>query len=76
MRRKQGKCTGFSERLKQAMEAREVYSKQLARAIGHNAESVRRWLRGENEPCLADLARICELLRVDAGWLLGVKEGR
>lgn len=42
----------------------------IARTLGTNHETVRRYLRGITAPSVEFLIRFSEMFRVDAGWLL------
>jgi transcriptional regulator with XRE-family HTH domain len=42
----------------------------LARAIGRSEGAIRKWLRGESEPCVTDLRAICERSGTAVDWLV------
>ena len=42
----------------------------LARAIGRSEGAIRKWLRGESEPCVTDLRAICERSGTAVEWLV------
>ena len=61
----------FSERLRTArLNAGFQHAKDFADALGVEAPTYRYWERGQAQPDLTTLARICILLRVEPNYLL------
>lgn len=61
----------FSQRLKKAREAAGYASAQsFAGVLGLEPHAYRKYERGNSEPTLETLVRICELLEIDANYLL------
>lgn len=61
----------FSQRLKKAREAAGYVSAQsFAGVLGLEPHAYRKYERGQSKPTLETLVRICELLEIDANYLL------
>lgn len=61
----------FSQRLKKARESAGYVSAQsFAGVLGLEPHAYRKYERGQSEPTLETLVRICELLDIDANYLL------
>lgn len=58
---------GFPSRLEHALKGRS--GTWLSKQVGTSASTVNGWLRGSNEPGLANLVRCAEVLRVSVQWL-------
>ena len=62
----------FAERLKFAMQERDLRPKELA-AISHVSwNSILDYRRGEKHPGFDTLAALCKALDVSADWMLGL----
>jgi transcriptional regulator with XRE-family HTH domain len=59
----------FSDRLRASLDARGWNQKRLADELGSPASTVSQWVNGQRTPDGAQLDRVADLLRVDAGWL-------
>ena len=65
--------SAFAERLKSArVNAGYEHAKDFADALGVEAPTYRYWERGQAQPDLTTLTRICILLGVDANYLLPI----
>ena len=64
----------ISDRLRDAVRATGKSQNDIARQLNVTATTLSRWLRGENEPPLEQLARILALAKVSANELLGLPE--
>lgn len=61
----------FAQRLKQArIDAGYASAKEFAEALGVEPPAYRYWERGQSQPDLVTLTRICRLLSVDANYFL------
>lgn len=60
----------FAQRLKTARERKFETASGFAKELGVEAETYRRWERGETEPGIADLNSILELTEVSADFLI------
>ena len=61
----------FSQRLKHARETAGYDSaQQFAGVLGMEPHAYRKYERGQSEPTLETIVRICELLSIDANYLL------
>lgn len=63
-----------NERLRLARQLRGLSGYELARRVGVSRDVVRRWEKGEVNPCLGSLARLCRALEVSADWVLGLED--
>lgn len=61
----------FHQRLKETMREKKVSQTKLAKIIGVSQQSVWEWLN-ESYPSLERFRQICEVLNVDANFLLGL----
>ena len=61
----------FSEKLREAMTARNITQKQLADHLGTTQQTVCRWLNSVNEPDLTSLLKICLFLGETPNSILG-----
>lgn len=61
------------KRIKQILDNRRLTQKDLALKVGVTKTSVSRWIRGENEMGISQLAKISKELNVSADWLLGLE---
>lgn len=69
------KKENFSERLKKAMEAKNMSISDLNLAVGVSYEMIRRYINGTAEPRKKVLEKICKCLNISDAWLLlGLKE--
>ena len=60
----------FATRLKAARTGRYASAQMFATVLGVEPHTYRKYERGQSEPNFDTLMRICELLDVDAGYLL------
>lgn len=61
----------FAQRLKKARKAAGYASAQsFAGVLGLEPHAYRKYERGQSEPTLETLVRVCELLDIDANYLL------
>ena len=67
---------GFSDRLKQSIDDRQLTQRQLATLIGTTEVSISRYLKGKRIPSADVLYRLCKALDVSADYLLGLSEER
>jgi len=65
--------SGFSERLKDAIDRAGITQRTLAHKMHVSASAVSKWLSDSREPDLATLTRLAAMLGVSTDWLLGVK---
>lgn len=61
----------FHQRLKETLQEKKVSQRKLAKMIGVAPQSVWEWLN-ESYPSLERFRQICEILNVDANFLLGL----
>ena len=66
----------FATRLKAARKARFPSAAQFAAVADIEPHTYRKYERGQSEPNFDTLMRMCELLDVDAGYLLPRMGGR
>jgi transcriptional regulator with XRE-family HTH domain len=60
---------GFPARLRQVIDSYGNTS-SLARDIDRSEGALRKWLRGQSEPNVSDLRRICEVSNTSVEWLV------
>lgn len=60
----------FATRLKAARKGKYASAQMFAAVAGLEPHTYRKYERGQSEPNFDTLMRICELLDVDAGYLL------
>lgn len=63
----------FAKRLRFAREDRGLSQRQLDQLCGFAATRSCQLERGARMPSVQSLARLCTVLRVSAGWLLGLE---
>ena len=67
----------FIERLKELVDDKMANSKMsfnaIAKEIGINQPTLFRYLKGEREPGIVNLAKIAKYFNESADWLLGLK---
>src|SRR3954454_21466909 len=59
----------LNERLRASLDAHGWTQKRLAEGLGSPPSTVSQWVNGQRTPEGEQLARLAELLGVDAGWL-------
>lgn len=62
----------FSTRLRRLLKEKELKETDLANLIGVQPATITRYLRGDNFPSMANMARICKELEVSPAYLLGL----
>lgn len=62
----------FSKRLREVRENRKKTQESVAEFLHLSTVSYGAYERGDNEPSLSTLVKICECLNVSADWLLGL----
>lgn len=60
----------FGKRLRAAITAAGVTQEQLGEHVGRSKGAVTHWVQDTSEPDLTTLARICDLLKVSADFLV------
>lgn len=65
----------FGARVNIAVLASGLKKTEAARILGVQSHLVQGWIAGRRLPSVPMLARACEVLDVDAHWLLGLKRG-
>lgn len=66
-----GNISNFKDRLRQAIDKRNLSSSDLARLSGVDRSSISRYLKGEKMPKVDKLKRLAAVLYVNPDWLLG-----
>lgn len=66
----------FRDRLKTALEERDISQRQLALSMGKDPRTVNHVFKGPVHPDLGTLKDFCEKLGVSADWLLGLSENK
>ena len=61
----------FAERIKKARRDKDLTQQELADKIGCIRVTVTQWEKGKSLPEYATLAKLCEVLSVDVGYLMG-----
>lgn len=64
----------FSNRLKSAMDERNINQTDLSGLTGISKASISQYLSGKNEPSKKNVAKITEALKVTEAWLLGIDD--
>lgn len=59
----------FSSRLKQLREERKITQEYLAKSVGVDISTVKRWERGEFGPDFKKLEKIAQTLDIPVSWL-------
>lgn len=62
----------FSTRLRRMLKEKGLKEKELAELTGLKSATITRYLKGNNFPSLANMARICKELQVSPAYLLGL----
>ena len=62
----------FCSRLEEARKNIKKSQKEVGKILGISNVAYGAYERGDNEPSLATLVKICECLNVSADWLLGL----
>lgn len=65
-----GRMKDFGSRLRATLQAREMTQTTLGDRIGRSKGAVSQWIKGQTEPDLATLARLCDILNVSADFLV------
>jgi len=65
---------GFSDRLKQSLDNRQLSQRQFATIIGTTEQSICRYVNGIRIPNVDVLYRMCKALDVSADYLLGLSD--
>lgn len=63
-------------RLKQAVKYCGIPQMELAAMIGTSQSQVSSWALGKSMPGLVVASRLCETLKINPAWLLGLRERR
>lgn len=61
----------FSDRLREAMAARQMSLSQVGEAIGQKKQAVHAWATGDVEPRVSIALALANAMDVDAAWLIG-----
>ena len=67
--------TAFADKLAHVMCVRDLSMNELHEIVDVDRRVVKSWLSGDVVPHTYNLARLCAALKVDANWLIGLKEG-
>lgn len=62
----------FSMRLRRLLKDKGILEKELAELTGLKPATITRYLRGNNFPSIANIARICKAIEVSPAYLLGL----
>lgn len=65
------KYSNFKDRLKEAIEKRDLTPAELSRLSGVDQSSISRYLKGQKVPKVDKLRRLAGVLYVNSEWLLG-----
>lgn len=61
----------LAERMKEAMELRNISQAEIVKRTGIGKSSISTYLSGEYEPKQRNIYKICEVLNVSEAWLMG-----
>ena len=64
----------FPVKLKELLRDNNISQKQLADELNTSQPTVNRWIKGENEPSLKTLVKICEILNTTPNYILGYND--
>lgn len=64
----------FPARLREVREENNLKQKELGELLGYSQVCIAKWESGDREPKLDDLIRLCNILKVSAGYLLGLED--
>lgn len=64
----------FGQRLKAALNSRQMMQKELAEKIGVNEMAISRYIHGGRMVSVSILVDICKVLNISADYLLGLSE--
>lgn len=67
------KLRGFDERLDDAIYYSGLTCVQIAKYLKCDRRTIYSWRRGYSEPTAFQIARLCDVLKVKADWLLGLE---
>ena len=70
---KDSKSTTFSTRLRHVRQLKNKTQAECAAAFSVTSVAYGSWERGEREPSIDMIVKICEYFNTSADWLLGVK---
>lgn len=70
MRKRTGFPMGFTERLTQVIEEKQITTRQLCECTGKERKTIYAYKYGDHSPDAVTLARMCCLLQVSADYLL------
>lgn len=65
---------GFTRRLQEAIWQSGLSNRELARRAHISRGLLYAYLNGQSTPTGENLMRLCEVLKVSADWLLGIKK--
>ena len=74
MRKRTGFPMGFTERLTQVIEEKQITTRQLCECTRKERKTIYAYKNGDTSPDAVTLARMCCLLGVSADWLLFGKD--
>lgn len=64
----------FGENLKEEMKARKITQTKMAKILNISQVSVGYYIKGEREPSISTIRKICEILEVTPNELFGIYE--
>ena len=64
----------YGEKIKNAREDMDLTQRDMAKLIPMNQSNYSKIERGVQEPSMAQLRRICQILKLDPRFLLGIDE--
>ena len=65
------KIDSFKNRLKEALEKKDISQSELSNISGIDTGSITHYLQGNYEPKSLKLHKLAKALNVDAAWLMG-----
>lgn len=63
----------FGERLKMALRYAGMTQSELAKESGITAVCMSRYIRGQRDPKMSTIIKMCRVLNCSADWLMGVR---
>ena len=64
----------FNERLRKIRMSRGLYQADLANLMNIEPYNISNWEQGRAEPCIEDIRKLCQVLKISADKLLDVRE--
>ena len=62
----------IQKRLRESIESSQISQKELAQAVGVSPQTISKYMKKDIFPALDTLAKLCKVLDVRAGYILGL----